>query len=63
MIRLKVEIAPPPPRAKIAPPPPRAFTTTTDEIALYDDSAIDNELAISYDTWLNVYYLLITDQM
>jgi len=51
MIRLKVssidEIAPPPPHAKIAPPPPRAFTTTTDEIALYDDLAIHNEIAIA----------------
>ena len=41
------EIAPPPPRAQIAPPPPRAFASTTDAIALYDDSAIHNELAIA----------------
>jgi len=32
---------------EITPPPPRAFATTTDEITLYDDLAIHNELAIA----------------
>jgi len=41
------EIAPPLPRAKIAPPPPHAFASTTDEIALSDESVNQNELAIA----------------
>jgi len=41
------EITPPPPHAKIAPPPPPDFATTTDEIALYDNLAIHNKLAIA----------------
>jgi len=32
---------------QIAPLPPCAFATTIDEIALYDDLAIHNELAIA----------------
>jgi len=41
------KIAPPLPRAKIAPQPPRAFVSTTDEIALSDELANHNELAIA----------------
>jgi len=57
MVRLKIssidEIAPPPPRAlatatdEITPPLPRAFASTTDEIALSDELANHNELAIA----------------
>ena len=41
------KIAPPLPRAKIAPQPPHAFASITDEIALSDELAYHNELAIA----------------
>jgi hypothetical protein len=41
------KIAPPLPRAKIAPQPPRAFVSITNEIALSDELANHDELAIA----------------
>ena len=42
-----IKIAPSLPRAKIAPQPPRAFVSITNEIALSDELANHNELAIA----------------